>query len=127
MNNEDNQKEAQKLIDKVKNIPGEKLITLFSCEGEEKVLPLNFIVDELGNFESLKLYSICISKISELINTGGVLLVCDFLYDREIIYGFVLSNNSWTSLPAEEMEAVYYTLYLDNPDMVRPNVGFCNL
>ncbi len=116
---------AQELIERIKNIPGEKLITLFSIEGVEKYIPLSFIIDTFGNFENSELYLLCITETNKLINIGGVMTVCDFLSDKKIIYGFILREGTWTSLEAEEMEALYYYLQTTNSDL-DSNVGFCN-
>ena len=120
--------EAQKLIDKIRSIPGEKLIILFSMEKKVLPFPLPFVMDISGNFESPELYSICIEEISALIYIGGSMMVCNFLENRKIIYGFILRGGTWTSLSADEIEEVYYSAFkINGPNTLLEDVGFCNL
>ena len=118
-------REAQKLLDKIKNIQGEKLIILFSIQPE--VLPLHFTLNEFGNFEEPGSYSKCVDEITKVINTGGTLELFNFFQGREIIYGFVLKNGSWTCVSAEEMELVYNYLNDNYLHVNLKNVGFCDL
>ena len=117
--------EAQKLLDKIKNIPGEKELRL--CTNQCEILPLSFTLDRFGNFEEPGSYSKCVDEITKVINTGGTLGLFNFFQGREIIYGFVLKNGSWTCVSAEEMELVHNYLNDNYLHVNLKNVGFCDL
>ena len=110
------------LLNKIKELPGRKIITLtvddsdFVCEMEGK---------NLNNNTST--YASFVAKLARGIAIGGGMTVVEILDNKKIIYGFAMGENSWVSIPADEMQKIRNINHeTGKPLPVEPDIDFCD-
>ena len=115
-----NKDKANDLVNKIKELPGRKIITLtvedsdFICEIDGK----DFKNNSFASFTA---------KLVRGLAIGGGMTVVEILDNKKIIYGFALGENSWVSIPAEEMQKIRNINHeTEEPLPVEPDVDFCD-
>jgi hypothetical protein len=88
------------LLNKIKELPGHKIITLtvedsdFICEMKNE------------NFTDNSVIASFVAKLVRGLVVGGGMTVIQVLDNKKVIYGFVLGEDKWFSIPAEDMQKI---------------------
>ena len=114
-------KKVNELLDKIKELPGRKIITL-TVENSDFVCEMNN--DKFTNSSSAASFT---AKLVRGLVVGGGMTVIEFLDKKSIIYAFVLGEDKWFSIPAEEMQKIRNINHeTDELLQVEPDVDFCD-
>ncbi len=108
------------LVNKIKELPGYKIITL-------TVEDSDFICEIAGKDFKNNSFASFTAKLARGLATSGGMTVVEILDNKKIIYGFALGENSWVSIPAEEMQKIRNINHeTGEPLPVEPDVDFCD-
>ena len=109
------------LLNKIKELPGRKIITL-------TVEDLDFICEMKNeNFTDNSVIASFVAQLVRGIAIGGGMTVVEILDNKKIIYGFAMGENSWVSIPADEMQKIRNINHeTGKPLPVEPDVDFCD-
>jgi len=114
---------AIELIEKIKEIPGRKVITM-TVEESDSI----FEADGKKIGDNIENFAMFAAKLARGMGVGGAMTVVQFMGNgRKVIFGFVLGENNWVSIPADEMEKIHNVNHeTGEPLPVEPDVDFCD-
>ena len=109
------------LLNKIKELPGRKIITL-TVEDSDFVCEMNN--DKFTDSSAVASFT---AKLVRGIVIGGGMTVIELLDKKSIIYGFVLGEDKWFSIPSEDMQRIRNINHeMEEPLPVEPDVDFCD-